>query len=188
MAVAMVVLNRMLPHSENAVLVVITRALVLAVAGGDDLVEKVRSLLVERQIPQFITDEQSRLGVDPKFAHQGVIDLGSQQVVQHVHGGGEEGPHIGLAGSPAEDLGKVCFARPGIADQDNVGAVLQEVEIEQPEDAAFALHPRSCGAGSERCRCWAGRGGARGGSGARRRGGCGPPVRDQPGTQGWPRS
>ena len=85
---------------------------------------------------------RARLGIDPKFTHEGMIDLGSQQMVQHVHGGSEEGPHIRLAGSPAENLGKVCFARPRISDQDNVGAVLQEVEIEQPEDAAFALHPR----------------------------------------------
>ena len=90
MAVAMVVLKRMLPQSENAVLVVITVTLVLAVAGGDDLVEKVRSLLIEGQISQFVTDEQRGLGIDPEFAHEGMIDLGGQQVIQHVHGGGEE--------------------------------------------------------------------------------------------------
>ena len=84
----------------------------LAVAGGDDLVKKVRSLLVERQIPQFVARSSSvGLGVDLEFADQGVIDLGSQQVVQHVHGGGEKDAHIGLAGSPAEDLGKIGLAR-----------------------------------------------------------------------------
>ncbi len=62
-------------------------------------------------------------------------------MVQHVHGGGEKGPDIRLAGSPAENLGKVSFARPRISDQDNVGAVFQEVEIEEPENAALALHP-----------------------------------------------
>ena len=105
------------------------------------MVKKVRSLLVEREIPQFVTDEQRGLRVEPEFAYQGVIDLGGQQVIQHVHGRGEEDSDIGLASSPAEDLGKVGLASPRIPDENHVGAFAQEVEIKEPENAALALHP-----------------------------------------------
>ena len=50
MAVAMVVLKRMLPQSENGVLVVMIDGTLLAVTGGDHLIEEIGSLLIESQI------------------------------------------------------------------------------------------------------------------------------------------
>lgn len=70
-----------------------------------------------------------------------MIDLGGQQVIQHVHGGSEESSDIGLAGSPAEDLRQVSLAGPRIPDEDHVGAILEEVQFEKPDDASLALHP-----------------------------------------------
>ena len=32
-------------------------------AGGDDLIEEIRRLLVQGQIPKFVTDEQGGLGI-----------------------------------------------------------------------------------------------------------------------------
>ncbi len=58
MAVAMVVLKRMLPQSENEVLVVISVERSLAVAGGYHLIKEVGGLLVERQISQLVADQQ----------------------------------------------------------------------------------------------------------------------------------
>ena len=63
-------------------------------------------------------------------------------MIQHVHGRSEKSSHIRLASPPAEDLGKVRLTGSGISYEDHVGTVFQEVEIEQPQDAAFALHPR----------------------------------------------
>lgn len=113
----------------------------LAVASGDHLIEKVRGLLVERKIPQLIADEQRGLGIASQLAYQGVIDLRGQQVIEHVHGGSEESSDIGLAGSPAEDLRQVGLAGPRITDEHHIGAFLQEVQVEKPEDAGFALQP-----------------------------------------------
>ena len=62
-------------------------------------------------------------------------------MIQHVHRRGEEDPDIGLASSPAKDLGKVGLAGPWIPDENHVGAFAQEVEIKEPENAALALHP-----------------------------------------------
>ena len=62
-------------------------------------------------------------------------------MIQHVQGGGEEAPSLGLARSPAEDLGKVGLAGPWIPEEDQVGAFWPELEIKEPEDGALALHP-----------------------------------------------
>src|SRR5580704_11451538 len=60
-------------------------------------------------------------------------------MVEHVHGGGEQDSLVGLTGAPADDLGEICFAHAGIADETDAGAVAQEVEIEQAEDASLEL-------------------------------------------------
>ena len=118
------------------------RAALMAVAGGDDLIEEVGSVLIERKIPQFVDDQQSRLGIDLEFANQRVIDLRSEEMVEHVHGGREQHPLIRLTGAPADDLGQVGFAHAGIANDAHAGAVAQEVEIEQTQDSSLELEAR----------------------------------------------
>jgi hypothetical protein len=81
-AVAMVVLKRMLPQSEKGVLVVMMVERFLTVAGRDHLIKKVGGLLIEGQIAQLIDDEQNGLGIGFQLADQRVIDLGSEQVSQ----------------------------------------------------------------------------------------------------------
>jgi hypothetical protein len=71
-----------------------------------------------------------------------MIDLRSQEMVEHVHGGGEQHPLVGLTGAPADDLGQVGFAHAGIANETHAGAVAQEVEIEQAQDASLELVAR----------------------------------------------
>ena len=68
-----------------------------------------------------------------------MVHLGGQQLIEHIHSGGEENPDIGLAGPPAKDLRQIGLAGAGIADEHHVGAFLEEVEVQQAEDAAFAL-------------------------------------------------
>jgi len=51
MAVAMVVLKRMLPHSENALLVVISEERFWRWRVENDLIKQIRRLLVQGQIP-----------------------------------------------------------------------------------------------------------------------------------------
>ena len=84
-----------------------------------------------------------------------MIDLRSEQMIQHVHGGGEQDALIRLAGLPSEDAGEESFAHAGIADQHQIGALLQKGEIEQAQDAVLGLRRGSCGGGSEKRRCWA---------------------------------
>jgi hypothetical protein len=108
-------------------------------AGGDDLVEEIRRLLVQGQIPKFVTDEQCGFGIRLEFPDEGVIDLGGEQVIEHVHGGGKQDALIRLAGAPAHDLGQECFPDPGISDEDQVGAVGDKAQVEQAQDAILVL-------------------------------------------------
>lgn len=71
-----------------------------------------------------------------------MIDLRSQEMVEHIHGGGEQDSLVGLTGAPADDLGQVGFAHTGIANETHAGAVAQKVEIEQTKDAGLELEAR----------------------------------------------
>jgi len=64
----------MLPQSEKAVLVVMSELALMAVAGGDDLIEEVGSLLIERKISSSSTTNKAGSGIDLEFANQGMID------------------------------------------------------------------------------------------------------------------
>ena len=46
---------------------------------------------------------------------------------------------IGLAGAPAEDFGQKSFPSAGIANEHDIGALADEVEIEQVQDLGFDL-------------------------------------------------
>ena len=63
-------------------------------------------------------------------------------MVEHVHGGGEQDPLVGLTGAPADDLGQIGFAHSGIPNETHAGTVAQEVEIEQAKDASLELEAR----------------------------------------------
>jgi len=69
-------------------------------ARGDDLIEEIRGLLIQRQISQFVANQKRRIGIGLQFAHERVIDLRGQQMIQHVHGRGKE-PRGGWPGRRA---------------------------------------------------------------------------------------
>ncbi len=112
----------------------------MAVTRGDDLVEEIGGLLIQGEVAEFVADEQRRLGVDLQLTDERVIHLRRQQVIEHIHSGGEQHALIRLTGFPAEDLGQEGLAHPGIADENGAGSFLEEVQIEQPQDASFLFH------------------------------------------------
>ena len=60
-------------------------------------------------------------------------------MIEHVHGGCEQYALIGLAGTPRQDLREERFANTGIANDDDAGAVADEVEIHQTKEAVLHL-------------------------------------------------
>src|SRR5215831_20262350 len=68
-----------------------------------------------------------------------MIDLRRQQVVEHVHGGGEQDTLIRLAGAPADDLRQEGLTHAGVADEDGAGAFGDELQIEQTKNPRLQL-------------------------------------------------
>jgi hypothetical protein len=74
-----------------------------------------------------LIDEQQRgLGIRLEFANQRVVDLGGQQVFQHIHGRCEQYTLVGLASLPTKDFGQESFANTRIADQHDIGTLPQD--------------------------------------------------------------
>ena len=73
--------------------------------GGNNLTKKIRGLLIEGQVAKLVNDKRRGLRIGLELADQRVINLRSEQMIQHVHGGGEQDALIGLADAPANDLG-----------------------------------------------------------------------------------
>jgi hypothetical protein len=113
-------------------------ATAMSVASGYDLVEEIGSLLVESNIAKFVHDDQRWIGIDFEFADQGVIDLGSGQLIEHVGGGGKQDTLVGLTGAPTDCFGQETLADARIANQYDVGSFGDEVEIEPPKNAFLA--------------------------------------------------
>ena len=70
-----------------------------------------------------------------------MVDLRGEQMVEHIHGGGEENTLIALAGAPTNNFGEKRFPHTRIADDDTAGSFLQEVQIEHPENPILDLYP-----------------------------------------------
>src|SRR5579863_658340 len=80
------------------------------------------------------------LRVGSELSYHGVIDLGSEQVIEHVHGGSEQHALIGLARPPGDELRQKCFPHTRISDEDDVGSLGEEREIEQTQEPRFGLY------------------------------------------------
>jgi hypothetical protein len=63
----------------------------------------------------------------------------SEQVIEHVHSGGEQDALIGLAGAPGDQFRQECFANTWISDKHDVGSFGEEGEIEQAQEPGFGL-------------------------------------------------
>ena len=68
-----------------------------------------------------------------------MIDLGSEQVIEHIHGGGEEHALIGLTSAPSDEFRQKGLAHARISDQHEIGSFGEERQIEQAQDARLSL-------------------------------------------------
>jgi len=108
---------------------------------ADDLEKEVGSIGAEGQVAEFVADKQVRALIIVKLFKQGVIGLCGAEVVDHVDGGGEQRLDIGVAGGIGKGLGKKGFAGAGVSNEDDIGVLLDEVEVEEIEDGGFLLFP-----------------------------------------------
>jgi hypothetical protein len=71
-----------------------------------------------------------------------MIDLRGEEMIEHIHGRREQDADVCLASTPAEDLSQEGFPHTGVTDDHDVGALLQEVQLELAQDAVFRLLAR----------------------------------------------
>ena len=106
---------------------------------ADDLEEEVRSLPAKGKITDLVTDEEVRRLIGVEFFDEGLIGLGGDELIDHVDGGGEEDLDIGVTSSIGDALGEEGFSGAGVADQEDIHVVADEVEIEEVEDRGLLL-------------------------------------------------
>jgi hypothetical protein len=64
-----------------------------------------------------------------EFFQQRMICFGSDQMIDHIHGGGEKGFDAGLCGSICHAFGQIAFADAGIADQNDVLLLPDKLQV-----------------------------------------------------------
>ena len=108
---------------------------------ADDLEEEVGALGPEGEITKLVTNEESRGLIVVELSEEGSIGLGSDEMIDHVDGTGEEGLEIGVAGGVGDAFGQEGFPGAGVADQYHIPVLGDEVQVEEVEDLGFLLLP-----------------------------------------------
>lgn len=106
---------------------------------ADDLEEEVGALWSEGEITEFVTNEEGRGLVVVKLSEEGSIGLGSDEMIDHVDGTGEEDLEIGVAGGVGDAFSQEGFSGAWVADQYHIPVFGDEVQVEEVEDLGFLL-------------------------------------------------
>ena len=88
--------------------------------------EQVRGVLFERDVADFIDDDQAVAAQPDQFLGQPAVLVGGLEPGDPVDGGGEQDPVTELGGPQAQAGGEVGFAGAGRAEQDDVGRFGEE--------------------------------------------------------------
>jgi hypothetical protein len=71
-----------------------------------------------------------------------VVCLGSNQLIDHVHRAGKQDPDIGIACTTGDAFGQKGLASSGIANQDYVHSIPDELQVHEMKDSILLLLPR----------------------------------------------
>ena len=107
------------------------------VAFADDLEEEFAAALIEGEVAEFVEDEHAGGLVAFDFAGELVRGVGGVEAVDDIDGGCVEDGMALQAGGMPQGASEVGFAHPGGAEQDDVGASLEEAELEQVLDTTW---------------------------------------------------
>jgi len=87
----------------------------------------------------LVANQKRRVRVGLELANKGVIRLGCDQLIEHLHGWSKKNPQVRLTCLPPNDFRKKRFTGAGISDQDDVGPLIDKIQIQQMQDFAFHL-------------------------------------------------
>src|SRR5580692_4757042 len=104
------------------------------VAGGDELEEQAGGLVLERDVADLVDDQERVAGQAGDLGLEPAGAVGGGEPVGPGGGGGEQDAVPGLAGFDAQAGGEHRLARPGWAEQHDVGPGGDEVQCRQVQD------------------------------------------------------
>ena len=70
-----------------------------------------------------------------------VIGFSCNEMIDEIHGGGKEGLDVGLSCSISDALGQEALSDAGIADEDDIFFLTDEVRRHKVKDSAFLFFP-----------------------------------------------
>src|SRR3981081_213685 len=97
-------------------------------AAADDLEDPVRRGLVEGQIAELVNGEHGGTGGGAQLVESGSLQVRGLEALDHVAGGGEEGPDAGLGGGDSESDAEMCLTHSGWPEQDDVAALVDPAQ------------------------------------------------------------
>ncbi len=106
---------------------------------ADDLEEEVRALWTEGEITEFVTNEEGRGLIIVELSEEGSVCLCGDEMIDHIDGRGEEDLNVGVACGIGDAFGQEGFAGPGVADEDHIPVLGDEVQVEEIEDLGFVV-------------------------------------------------
>ena len=87
---------------------------------ADDLEEEVGALWSEREVTEFVADEDCRGLLIAELFQERVIGLCGDEMIDHVDGSGEEDLDVGVARGVGDTFGQEGFPGAWVSDQYNV--------------------------------------------------------------------
>ena len=106
----------------------------LLVTAADDLEEQIGAGLVDRQVTEFVHDQDPWGEELLEFVLEAVLSLSGGEGVDGLDCGGEENRMVVQAGGVAQSQRQVTFARPNAPDKDDAGVVLEEGQAKEVLD------------------------------------------------------
>ena len=93
------------------------------------------------EIADFITDKQIRRLIILELFQERMIRFSGDQMIEHIHCGGEKRFDAGLSGRIGQALGNKAFADSGIADQDDIFLLFDKVQVHKVKNQIFLFLP-----------------------------------------------
>lgn len=87
---------------------------------ADDLEEEVGALWTEREVTEFVTDEEGRGLIIAELFQERAIGLRGDEMIDHVDGTGEEDLDVGVACGVGDAFGHEGFSGARVSDQYHV--------------------------------------------------------------------
>ena len=74
-----------------------------------------------------------------EFFEQGMVCLGRDQMIDHIHSSGKQNFDSGLCGGIGHALGQKALAHSGIANQNDILSVLDKLQVHKVYNSALLI-------------------------------------------------